>query len=142
MEPALGIIAACVATFRPLLKSWGFGWGSKRRGHSTHYQLPEQRRDGLTPATSPRERNVFSHTFEDLSDKSDGGDCGSEQELAIRKTVQIQVTTGPEPVALSPIRRDFGAYSPGLPGRAISCDESYFIDSSGRKSGYLSRTTV
>ncbi|KAG7142001.1 hypothetical protein HYQ45_018794 [Verticillium longisporum] len=26
MEPALGIIAACTATFRPLFKNWGFGW--------------------------------------------------------------------------------------------------------------------
>ena len=135
----MGIIAACVATFRPLLKSWGFGWGSRRRGHSTHYQLPEQRRDGFTPATSPR-AGVFTQTFDALSDKSDG-EGGSEQELAIRKTVQINVTTAPEPVALSPIRRNFERYSPDLPGRAISCDEAYFADAKER-SEYTNRATV
>ncbi|KAM0287677.1 hypothetical protein ACHAQH_000206 [Verticillium albo-atrum] len=38
MEPALGIIAACTATFRPLFKNWGFGWTSKRsnRNGSTY----------------------------------------------------------------------------------------------------------
>lgn len=28
MEPALGITAACIATFRPLFKHSGFGWAS------------------------------------------------------------------------------------------------------------------
>lgn len=31
MEPAFGIIAACMATFRPLFKNWGFGWTSGKR---------------------------------------------------------------------------------------------------------------
>ncbi|KAH6689028.1 integral membrane protein [Plectosphaerella plurivora] len=34
MEPALGIIAACLATYRPLFKNWGFGWTANKRSRS------------------------------------------------------------------------------------------------------------
>lgn len=38
MEPALGIMAACIATFRPLFKHSGFGWGSD---HSAPTEMGE-----------------------------------------------------------------------------------------------------
>lgn len=36
MEPSLGIIAGCIATLRPLVKSWGFG-KETTAGHPTTY---------------------------------------------------------------------------------------------------------
>lgn len=39
MEPALGIIAACLATYRPLFKNWGFGWTSNKRSRSPSKSL-------------------------------------------------------------------------------------------------------
>lgn len=34
MEPAFGIIAACLATFRPLFKNFGFGWTNSKHSRS------------------------------------------------------------------------------------------------------------
>jgi len=43
MEPSLGIIAGCIATLRPLFKTWGFG----PSGHNRDYQ-PKSRSTGAS----------------------------------------------------------------------------------------------
>jgi hypothetical protein len=52
MEPAFGIIAACIPTFRPLFKTWGFGW--------TKSQLSRSRPGSLAYRVSKRYTNRFS----------------------------------------------------------------------------------
>ncbi|KAF3344851.1 hypothetical protein BJF96_g8484 [Verticillium dahliae] len=51
MEPALGIIAACTATFRPLFKNWGFGWTSRRGPRNDNVHSPDQKGTELSSTT-------------------------------------------------------------------------------------------
>ncbi|EGY15832.1 uncharacterized protein VDAG_06996 [Verticillium dahliae VdLs.17] len=118
MEPALGITAACVATFRPLFKNWGFGWSSY--GNNNNYN--HRRKSGYPsasggrlqlPSSNPSRRDPYGrHESLVLSRRStaaaaaeataggrDGdGDVGrleSQRELTISKTVRIEVETVP-----------------------------------------------
>ncbi|KAG7105258.1 hypothetical protein HYQ44_016570 [Verticillium longisporum] len=51
MEPALGITAACVATFRPLFKNWGFGWSSYGNNNNNY---SHHRKSGYPSASGVR----------------------------------------------------------------------------------------
>lgn len=57
MEPALGIIAACLATFRPLFKNWGFGWTANKRSRSPSKSLGKE--TGSSGSTSGK-RSSFA----------------------------------------------------------------------------------
>ena len=80
MEPALGITASGVATFRPLFRSCGFG-GNSRGGHLTVYELPEQHPgDAFAPATNTRAAGS-GPSFDAADDKNTLD--GSEHELTV-----------------------------------------------------------
>lgn len=89
---------------------------------------------------SPRSQG-FGHPFDDKSDL----DGGSEQELAIRKTVQIDVTSSrkgyPGPVAFGTRRGSVERYSPRSAERTISFDGIGSTDAS-KSSVYNNRVTV
>jgi len=100
MEPALGIIAACVATYRPLFKTWGFGWGSTRRSAATtsHGYGRSQRRTGhwelhsqtdLNRQPVPGHRTAYTESVISGEAASPGAKTG--------KTTEVTVTS--EPVA-------------------------------------------
>ncbi|KAH7123461.1 integral membrane protein [Dactylonectria estremocensis] len=95
MEPALGIIAACIATFRPLFKHRGFGWSSENEGYVVNpsqshratgqWHPPTEGQPNATlrimslAATSGRNRNPDEESI------------GSEYELC--RTVQVKVAS-------------------------------------------------
>ena len=105
MEPALGIIAACVATFRPLFRSWGFGWtttktaprhsrrlqrasgGARKSGRSfVHSGEKAQRSPGFPPGGND------DHEDEHRDD-DDVESNSSELSLHISKVVEIDVVS-------------------------------------------------
>lgn len=91
MEPALGIIAACVATFRPLFKNWGFGWTSGVNGSSGQMQLSSPRHwNGNTHRQYARQPSI------DEGDEEEGSIL-SRHEMNINKTVSIQVKSEARP---------------------------------------------
>ena len=129
MEAALGITASCVATFRPLFKSCGFGWHSRKRDRSSHYQLQQEPRDGFSRTTKPTTAG-FGPASDIINDKSDHD--GSEHELTIRKTGKIDVTSVteeyPNPLVSSPRKKAFDKDLADFPGRARSYDWTYATD--------------
>jgi hypothetical protein len=111
MEPALGIMAACIATYRPLFKTWGFGWGSTRRTTDAHnnYSL-SRRRTGHWALSS--ERDLNEHSDDPRRQTFEGSDVSAEghpnSELKIGKTVEIRITSKPA----SSNRTEGGSMSP------------------------------
>ncbi|KAL9942757.1 hypothetical protein ACHAQF_006682 [Verticillium nonalfalfae] len=118
MEPALGITAACVATFRPLFKNWGFGWSSYGNNYNNNNSYNHHRKSGYPSASggrlqlsssNPSRRDPYGrHVSLVLSRRSTaaaaataGGGDGtvgrreSQRELTISKTVRIEVETVP-----------------------------------------------
>ncbi|KAM0330486.1 hypothetical protein ACHAQA_003430 [Verticillium albo-atrum] len=107
MEPALGIIAACVATFRPLFKNWGFGWSSQGGGYASGYPSGHHLQlSNTNPSRSGGQRDPYGrHESVRLSRRATavaaggggggGGTRDSQRELHISKTVRIEVETVP-----------------------------------------------
>jgi hypothetical protein len=133
MEPALGIIAACVATFRPLFKGWGFGWTSSRGAvgpgpTSPHIRLSHARRRSSAKLVKPREviigpppptarRSSDMHLRRREEDDYDVESLGSDRNVgSISKMVEIEVFSESKD-ALDPRERvTFYGYSSGEEG--------------------------
>lgn len=90
MEPALGIIAACVATFRPLFRGWGFGWTSTRTGHSNRIQASGVER-GDKPFSVEANRVASFRRRANMDE--DSGSLGSELNFNISKVVEIEAVS-------------------------------------------------
>ncbi|KAM0276287.1 hypothetical protein ACHAQH_006917 [Verticillium albo-atrum] len=99
MEPALGITAACVATFRPLFKNWGFGWSSNNAypSASGRLQLSNTNPSKLASSRDPygRHESVLLSRRSTVGGGGGGARRDSQQELNISKTVRIEVETEP-----------------------------------------------
>ncbi|EEY19918.1 conserved hypothetical protein [Verticillium alfalfae VaMs.102] len=105
MEPALGIIAACTATFRPLFKNWGFGWTSKRDPRDDNIHSPDQKSTELSSTT----HTVSKH----LSQLGPSGE--SQMELNV-----VSIPSSPRDIEKGQIRvrspsPTYRAYSPDGP---------------------------
>ncbi|KAG7137234.1 hypothetical protein HYQ45_005385 [Verticillium longisporum] len=109
MEPALGIIAACTATFRPLFKNWGFGWTSKRGPRIDNIHSPDQKSTELSSTT----HTVSKH----LSQLGPSGE--SQTELNVSGST-VSTLSSPRDIESGQIRvrspsPTYRAYSPDGP---------------------------
>jgi hypothetical protein len=97
MEPALGIIAACVASFRPLFRSWGFGVRSTNAYPSGHIQLSNAKNTGRLWDTSQCAYDAPQSIYRHYSRHgvSDGSKAGLMDKQRKRSDVEMNLE-GPD----------------------------------------------
>lgn len=98
LEPALGIIAACITTYRPLFKNWGFGWNStKRDGDSPgNYRLSGINRPNRVFKPIPGQPGHTAHARRShFTDELEDGEFwnGSDQGINVKRTVQVDFSS-------------------------------------------------
>lgn len=92
IEPAVGIIAACVTTFRPLVKYWGFGWNSTGNYYpSGHVQLSNVNQSDRFGEGFTRRTGTQKSRHRSVVDSRSG--ASEKGFIHVSKTVHIQVET-------------------------------------------------
>jgi hypothetical protein len=92
IEPAVGIIAACVTTFRPLVKHLGFGWNTTGNNYASgHVQLSNVNHSDRFGDSSRRGTRRSRHQSA-LDSRSGSSEKGF---IHVSQTVHIQVESRP-----------------------------------------------